>query len=476
MSGSLPAPSLLLPAARGRGARLIWVLAVLAVVVAGAYLAWRGVWRGAGQSGDLAVGYSAARAWLLGHDPYDATILNGDFLRAGGGELASGGLLDDLRNVYFPGTLPVFIPLALLSWPDARLVGLAINLAASLFIAIGVNRLLGWRLTSTKALVLSAFLLALAPIHTTIAYGQTGIVATAAIVAAMLYERSGRPYASGIMYGLATAIKVQVGLPFLVYLMWRRRWAPALTSFLVLAGLTIVSVVRMELTNTTWLNDWLVNLSLLSRPGGINDPSVLNADRFSLINLQYPLQSLISDGATAQLVTLGVVGSAALALLWLRRGRDARPDLLSLAVVTVLGLLVAYHRYYDAVLLAIPIAWAASSIGTPQRRWAIVVLVLSADFILPLQSIFYEIGQSGILPTSLTDGLFWNAVVLAQHVWALALMVVVLLVAAYRDRDPLRQTGQLETVPPDPVAQSIETIPASRFHRTPVGRAGLRPH
>jgi hypothetical protein len=146
-----------------------------------------------------------------------------------------------------------------------------------------------------------------------------------------------------------------------------------------------------------------------------------------------------------ELITLTFVGVAALAFIWLRRGRDPHPDVLSLTVVTVLGLLVTYHRYYDAVLLAIPIAWACSAIGTPRWRQGVVVLALCADFILPFQSALNSIQQMGILPSWLTGSVFWNAVVLAQFAWALVLMASVLLVAAARDRQqmPRSELGDL---------------------------------
>jgi hypothetical protein len=101
----------------------------------------------------------------------------------------------------------------------------------------------------------------------------------------------------------------------------------------------------------------------------------------------------------------------------------------------VLSLLVVYHRDYDAVLLAIPVVWGCSVIGTPRWRQGVVVLVLCADFFLRAQTGLEVIQQRQILPSWLTSGVFWNTVVLAQHVWALALMAIVLLVAAAKDRE-----------------------------------------
>ena len=151
--------------------------------------------------------------------------------------------------------------------------------------------------------------------------------------------------------------------------------------------------------------------------------------RVFMINLQYPLSTVIPDRALVQLLT-SRCGMTALTLIWLRRGRDSHPDLLALAVVGVLGLLVTYHRHYDAVLLVLPAVWACSVIGTPRWKGGAVVLVLCADFILPFQTIAWRVEQTAMLPPALTDSPLWSMVVLAQHVWALALILIALLAAA----------------------------------------------
>ena len=99
----------------------------------------------------------------------------------------------------------------------------------------------------------------------------------------------------------------------------------------------MLSVAGMQLATAPWLSSWLANLSWLSRPGRINDPSLQNPDRFSLINLRYPRSSPIVYRALVQFVTLSAVGVAALALVWRRRGRDPHPDLRALAVVAAQG-------------------------------------------------------------------------------------------------------------------------------------------
>jgi glycosyl transferase family 87 len=409
------------------------VFGVSALLLAIAYFAWRGVWRGVQNSGDLAVGYSAGRAWLLGHDPYDAAVLASDLSQAGGADIARSGLLDWLQNVYFPTTLPAFAPLAVASWPAARLIFLALNIGAVLFVGIGLVRLLGWRPASTRALALMAFLLALAPVHTTIASGQTAIVATAALVAAVLLEREGHWNWSGLLYGMATILKIQIGLPFVAYLAWRRRWVAGSIAGALVAGSTLLAVLRMHAAGVPWVSSWLTNLSALAGPGGMNDSSLQNPDRFSLINLQILLFNVIPDVDWVNVLTLGLVAAAALSLVCLIRGHD-RQQLLALSVVAVLALLVAYHRYYDAVLLAFPVAWGLSALASTRRREAAAVLLLSADFVLPFQSALHELEQDQRLPAWLTGGPLWENVLLIQHVWALVLMTLVLLFAAARER------------------------------------------
>ena len=107
-------------------------------------------------------------------------------------------------------------------------------------------------------------------------------------------------------------------------------------------------------------------------------------------------------------------------------------ELLALSVVAVLCLLVVYHRYYDAVLLAVPITWSFTALHGAHWREGVAVLLLSADFILPFQTALHAMQQEQLLPAWLTGGPLWG-VLITQHVWALVLMTLVLLLAAARE-------------------------------------------
>jgi uncharacterized membrane protein len=149
----------------------------------------------------------------------------------------------------------------------ARVLILVLNTVAAGFIALGLCRWLSWPFSERRALGLTAFVLALAPLHTSMAIGQSAIVATGLIIAAILLDRSGRPLAAGIAYGLATAVKVQLGLPFLGYQLLRRRWTTP-PERPAAAGLTVSAVVdggSQGAVAASWSATWSA-----CPPGGLN--------------------------------------------------------------------------------------------------------------------------------------------------------------------------------------------------------------
>lgn len=419
------------------GCRII--LRVLLVLSIG-YFTWRGPLNALFDSKDLAVGYAAARCWIGGDNPYLADNLIAQLAQSGAADqAASNAYRIDLLNIYFPGTLATWIPLARAPWPMAKSIWLGVNLICTLLILGGLAHLLGWRAGGWRLVLLAAFFLALSPVHTTIAMGQAALLATAALVGGMLAEQSGRQRLAGLCYALATLVKMQIGLPFLAYLAWRRRWRTLGTGVLILFVVTVGMAGRMQAAGIPWYGSWRANLAATASGGGHNDPLRANPGRYSLINLQYPLHELTDNRLVVNAATLAIVGAAALATVWLIRGCHPRQELLALSLVAVLGLLVAYHRSYDAVLLVLPLAWAIDTMAEekPGGRlcWpALLILLLCADFLVPAQTAMAIWGETGWIPDWLLGGWIWRLGLMCQQVWALVLMVVILLWAATKAR------------------------------------------
>src|SRR6266513_3173468 len=100
------------------------VLGWLFVVVAGLVFIIRGPARTIRSGDDLAPPYGAARAWLLGQDPYDNASLSRVLLAAGRETDATGRPAFN-PSLYPPSTFVFLTPFALLSWPMARWAFLA---------------------------------------------------------------------------------------------------------------------------------------------------------------------------------------------------------------------------------------------------------------------------------------------------------------------------------------------------------------
>ena len=66
------------------------------------------------------------------------------------------------------------------------------------------------------------------------------------------------------------------------------------------------------------------------------------------------------------------------------------------------------------------------------RAVAGLVLLCCADFMFPFQATLSVLEEGGSVPAWLTGTLVWDAILLAQHVWALVVLAGVLIVAGTR--------------------------------------------
>lgn len=398
-------------------------LIAILILVGGCFL-WRGPIRAAANSGDLMVGYSAARAWLAGDDPYAPAVLRDHLERGGGGEEATEVRMNFMRNIYLPVTLPMFVPVAVLPWPAARISWAIANTAGLAVIVLGLLWLAGVPICSNRSIWLMVLAMAMTPVHTAIGLGQVSIASVMLLVLAFAAERAGRSWWAGLLYGLATAIKVQIGLPFVAWALWRRQWAAGAGAAIVLAMLTGVALARMQVAQVDWAQSRRVNVEQTMSSGGYNDATRSSPGRYSLINLQYLIHDFTDNRGVANGLTLAVVGGLGLLMLW--RVRECKPEheLLALATVAMLTLLVSYHRTYDAVLMLIPAAWAlgelgAGSAGRPGARLRWAVLACCASFMFPGQVLFQYLGEKGSVPGWVAQSTLWQATVMSQHVWAI---------------------------------------------------------
>jgi len=306
------------------------------------------------------------RAWIRGIDPYSpksllelwpAEATQFEFLRR---EVADGSILAK-RGIPTAYPLTCFFllaPLAWLPWPVANAVWAALNVAmfASMIWALISLTDLGRNRKRTYAFVICA--LALAPFHTGIATANIAVLAIELSVIAMWTARKRYDVVTGILLAIAIGLKPQIGLCFLAYYFFRRRWSIFGTAPFFIVAIGAVAALRLQLSHVTWINNYVSDNQALFGTGILSDFKAENATRFGLINLQLIIYSLAGPSAPANIVAFAIAGFMFAGFVWLLRGNNENgAGLLPISTIAVLSLLPIYHRFYDAALLILPLCW-----------------------------------------------------------------------------------------------------------------------
>jgi hypothetical protein len=217
---------------------------------------------------------------------------------------------------------------------------------------------------------------------------------------------------------LSLAIKPHdAGLVWLYFLLagapYRKR---ALQSLLITAVLGLSAFLWVSHVAPHWTQDWQVNLSTISAPGGINEPgpsSLTSRNGATVIDLQAAISIIKDDPRIYNPASYLFCG--ALLLLWAVRTLRSRfspaKAWIALAAVVPLTMLVTYHRPWDAKLLmltipACAILWAE---GGQIARIALLVnsigMLFTGDVSLAVLSILFtklHVDTAGILGHMLT--------------------------------------------------------------------------
>lgn len=376
--------------------RLLWRrLAYAALALAFAFFCWRGLGRALSNSYDLGVVYASAAAWQDGGNPYLAADCAAAMKARGGTPEVSAVAL------YPPCALAALSPLAWLDWPTARMAWLMIQCLAVWFLFLALRRLEGSALRDGwGGWLLAMVFLLWAPLHTGLAVGQVALPVAALMVWALVSAEAGHRLVSGLLLGLALAIKPQLGLFFLPVLLWRKQWGASLFALVVLATLSGVGGGRLEWTSDGWRQQWLDNLQAFAH-GGVGDVFLPWA-RAQMIQFA----TLPASVGRADAVMWGYGFAALAGCGWLLIQWRSRVTLSVFAVasaLSLLALLAGYHRSYDAVLALVPMAYGLLRVAESKRSavgWSLVAAL--AAFLTP--------GGAGLMqafPLAATGGPWW---------------------------------------------------------------------
>jgi glycosyl transferase family 87 len=392
----------------------------------------RGPLRAITLSSDFALPYVAARAWRTGANPYDHNALDRIWQEAGG-KPERKPLRTTTPSIYPPTTLILLAPLTYLPWPAACYLMLIINVS----LIILVLRLLlhlaqfadGWKSTFFLAIAFG-----LAPLHTGIALGNL-IVASAALAFLSLWAASTKKDSlSGIFLALALCLKPQVGgIIWLGYAL-QRRWRISAIAIGISLMLAFFAIGRLGVRQADWMNHWKSNYLESVSESGTNSPTASNGSRHHLLNIQWLLHTFLERRWLVNLLTFTFIGIqfAILCVIIKKRGLNEN-YILFLSALIALGLLSSYHRFYDAMLLILPLLWSLTAISGMYRKEARLCLLLILPFLVPGAVILKEAIVAGYLPRNWESSWWWNSIALPHQVWLLAGLSVCLTYALARE-------------------------------------------
>ena len=399
-------------------------IAFLCVAIAVFIVRMRG--NPSGRFWDFANNSTVARAWFDGNDPYDERSINAAWMNTQ--PHAIRGLpktIEWLSSVISPTALPLLFPFTFVP----RGIGIyiwAVGSAAFFFVgALALARRVG----VSSWVAFAGCVLLMGPLQSGVAAGQPAVLSAALMIFAVLAADRHRMTAAGVLAGIAAALKPQLAVPLIVYFAIDTHRRAAGIASLTFAFFGAIAVLRMKVAGVAWFGDWVHNMAASAANGSTNDYSQQNPTRDHLLNLQLPAYAIFHSRGIAMGVALGITAILAVIYVYLLR-RNApigrRSNWIALATLAPLLLLPVYHRYYDAVVLVIPLACLMSPRIAIPRPWRWMIGLLFVPFIMPVGWATTLLNKH-LLPASVATHGGWNIGVLPLQSWmALCLCIVFL--------------------------------------------------
>ena len=327
-------------AARARAAALLGLLGCLAA----AGLAW-GCVKALGDGADLLRRAEEVALFVRGENPYA-----------------------DPDMTYPPSAPPVFTAL-IAPVPASALRGawLVLNLLALAALVWAVARLAG---RAWPSWLVAAFGLALAaskPVRGGIGLGQFHLIPTALVAGSLLAMGARRQVAAGLMLGIAL-IKPTMALPFLAIPAARGRWRTLATASAVQGVLLAGTSAWLGIGPMTLTRQWLRLARGQMSAGAIDLPTLLSR--------AWPAAAGAGPAMTAAILVATLVAAVA----W-----RSRSDLALAAACGAAAVTFSYHRFYDLVLLAFPLAYLFEVARRRGGAWIGLAAVFAALLFIPEQ-------------------------------------------------------------------------------------------
>lgn len=412
---------------------LLRISAYILFTAACFYFVVRGPLRATKRSVDFPTFYTSAKAWLIGKNPYDVEQLEQIYSQSGRDNNPVTVTLNP------PVTFPLLIPFALLPYQAAKFAMIGINVLLTALIIYMLSRMTYLKSGEIKTLLFWAFATAFAPFHTSVSQGQLTIIVTFAIVCILLLELSDRikakDYFIGLLLAVACCLKPQMAVVFALYYLLLLRWKVILTGGICITILAAISMGKLAADNINWLVTYKANLQIFSN-GGLSDPASDNLFKYLMLNFQvlgylFSSNSYFVNAVTLAIVGLGV-GCAAVLARTNRTKTSPKSQMLIFSILSVVTVLGFYSRLYSATLLIFVIALAFICWKDRSKKFAVLLDLTLAIFLVPGTALFYISFKNGLIPSAVEHEWWWNYLVMPHQIHALLLILMSLFVASAR--------------------------------------------
>jgi len=263
-------------------------------------------------------------------------------------------------EVYPPSAVAFVTPFALLPWPYAYCLWIALTVGFMILAAF-----LMWDAAQNYAPDPPFFLACILLANSGILFSggnAAGMAVALSVIGFWCLSQMKFQWAGVLCMAAGLAIKPHDGGLVWFYLLilggiFRKQ---ALQALAVAAALGIVSVAWVSQVSPNWFQEWRANIAEISSPGSYDDPG--SGVPALMIHLQTAVAAFRNQPHFYNLVTYLLC--APLLLLWLfvslRIRSTTKGIWLGVATVAVLSLLPVYHRPYDAKILLLTLPACAA--------------------------------------------------------------------------------------------------------------------
>jgi GT2 family glycosyltransferase len=375
-----------------------WLASVAVVALISLAQGSRNAWD---LSNDLRLRYQTARLMLAGENPHHIKATRE--ITPGAGAIIG----QDLRSFapdYLPSAMLPMLPLALLSWGQARLVWLLTNLASALLL-VGLLR----RWPEVSAIPWRHFLIAVClwiagtPFRNNLGLGQNCVFALALTLAAASAQARGRCLLGGVLLALGL-FKYAYVWPLVLFLfVLNRGWLTLLVAATLHGAAHLLLCGLMGAHPVGVLAQILPGNAYVFRHGKMLSVWM----PYRTLATQFPSLHLPADvlGACALAALL-----AGLVLLWRRRRASLARSVGWLFVLGLLSTLALTARDYDLSYCLAGWLWLCVVPATAATCWPRVALAGGLLYLTVIHRALEALAQRGCWPDGAWMGRGFNSV------------------------------------------------------------------